>query len=74
MLNRIKQVEGKHHFECELCGKRKKNAPKWELFPHPAIIKLLNNFEVRKVCNMCAMKEEFGSMYTQNKRYLKWIQ
>jgi hypothetical protein len=37
--------------------------------PHPAIIKLLKNPENRIVCKTCAMKEEFGSKWKQNKRY-----
>ncbi len=68
-LNRIRQIKGKHYFDCELCKKSKKNAPRWVLLPHPAIINLLENYKTRKVCNMCAMKEEFGSNYRQNKRF-----
>ena len=40
--------------------------------PHPAIIKLLANFENRIVCKACAMKEQFGNKYKQSKRYKEW--
>ena len=72
-LNRIKAGVGKKHYECEVCGVRKKNAPYFKLSPHPAIIKLLNNFKERTVCNSCAMREEFGSKYRQHPRYKEWI-
>ena len=42
------------------------------LMPHPAIIKLLDNFEIRVVCKDCAMREEFGSKWKQSRRYKDW--
>ena len=58
--------------KCELCGVHKKNAIFYLLKPHPAIIKLLDNFENRIVCKACAMRETFGSKYKQSKRYKEW--
>ena len=55
--------------KCELCGAYKNKAIFYMLMPHPAIIKLLKNPENRIVCKTCAMKEEFGSKWKQNKRY-----
>ena len=72
-LNRIKEGEGRKHYKCESCGVNKKHAPYFKLLPHPAIIKLLNNYEERMVCNTCAMREEFGSNYRQHPRYKEWI-
>ena len=72
-LNRIKEGEGRKHYKCESCGVNKKHAPYFKLLPHPAIIKLLNNYEERTVCNTCAMREEFGSNYRQHPRYKEWI-
>ena len=73
-LNRIKEGEGRKHYKCESCGVNKKHAPYFKLLPHPAIIKLLNNYEERTVCNTCAMREEFGSSYKQHPRYKEWIE
>ena len=73
-LNRIKECVGRKHYKCELCFKDKKNAPYFKLLPHPAIVKLLVDKEERTVCNLCAMKEEFGSNYRQNRRYRDWIE
>ena len=72
-LNRITEGVGKKHYECECCFVKKKHAPYFKLLPHPAIIKLLNNFEKRTVCKSCAMIEEFGSNYRQHPRYKEWI-
>ena len=72
-LNRITEGVGKKHYECECCFVKKKHSPYFKLLPHPAIIKLLNNFEERIVCNSCAMREEFGSNYRQHPRYKEWI-
>ena len=72
-LNRIKEGDGRKHYKCESCGVNKKNAPYFKLLPHPAIIKLLNNYKERTVCNTCAMREEFGSNYRQHPRYKEWI-
>ena len=57
---------------CDKCGKRKVNAKFYHLKPHPAIIKLLDNFEIQIVCRACAVIEEFGSNYRQNRRYKEW--
>lgn len=73
-LNRIKEEEGRKHYKCEVCGVNKKHAPHFKLLPHPAIIKLLNSYEERTVCNTCAMREEFGSNYRQHPRYKEWIE
>ena len=72
-LNRITEGVGKKHYECDVCGVEKKHSPYFKLLPHPAIIKLLNNFKVLTVCNACAMREEFGSKYKHNRRYKNWI-
>jgi len=72
-LNRIEEGLGKKLYKCELCGVTKKNSVYYKLKPHPAIIKLLNNFDIRIVCHLCAMREEFGTNYRQNKRYILWI-
>ena len=72
-LNRITEGNGKKHFKCELCFVEKKNAPYYKLLPHPAIIKLLCNSYNKIVCHLCAMREEFGSNYRQNRRYKDWI-
>ena len=71
-LNRITEGSGRKHYKCEVCGVRNKHAPYFKLLPHPAIIKLLINTEERIVCNMCAMREEFGSNYRQHPRYKEW--
>ena len=73
-LNRITEGVGKKHYECDVCGVEKKHSPYFKLLPHPAIIKLLNNFKERIACNLCAMREEFGSNYRQNRRYKDWIE
>jgi len=73
-LNRIKEGDVRKHYRCESCGVNKKHAPYFKLLPHPAIIKLLNNYEERTVCNTCAMREEFGSSYKQHPRYKEWIE
>ena len=44
-LNRITEGVGKKHYECEVCGVKKKHALYFKLLPHPAIIKLLNNLK-----------------------------
>jgi len=72
-LIRITEGSCKKHYECEVCYVKKKHAPYFKLLPHPAIIKLLNNFKERTVCNSCAMREEFGSNYRQHPRYKEWI-
>jgi len=59
--------------KCELCGVYKSRSIFYDLIPHPAIIKLLNTFESRIVCNICAIREEFGGKYKQNSRYKEWI-
>ena len=71
-LNRITLGKGKRHYECEVCGVTKKNSPYYNLDPHPAIIKLLNNYKTRTACHLCAMREEFGSNYRQHQRYKEW--
>jgi len=58
--------------KCELCGVYKNNAIFYLLKPHPAIIKLLANFENKTVCKACAMKEQFGNKYKQSKIYKEW--
>ena len=72
ILTRIKKGDNKKHYKCEVCGVKKKNAPYYMLSPHPAIIKLLDNFKERTACHLCAMREEFGNSYKQNKRYKEW--
>ena len=72
-LNRIELGEGKKNYKCKSSWDVKKYAPYYMLSPHPAIIKLLNNFKVLTVCNACAMREEFGSKYKHNRRYKNWI-
>ena len=58
--------------KCESCGNYKKNAIFYILKPHAAIIKLLPNPENKTVCKACAVREEFGTKYRQNRRYKEW--
>ena len=60
--------------KCELCEVYKNKAIFYILKPHPAIIKLLANPENKIVCSTCAIKEEFGGKYKQNRRYKEWIE
>jgi len=58
--------------KCDLCGVYKNRTVFYLLKPHPAIIKLLVRIINKIVCKHCAMREEFGSKYKQNKRYKEW--
>ena len=63
---------GKLSRSCDSCGHYKNRAIFYNLKPHPAIIKLLDNFEIQIVCRDCAIREEFGSSYKKNRRYKEW--
>ena len=68
---RISKTE-KQSRKCELCGVSKSRAVFYLLKPHPAIFNLLVNPQNRIVCKVCAMREEFGTKWKQNKRYKEW--
>ena len=52
---------------CEMCGQYKMKAPfyQWK--------SIITDCEM-VVCHRCAMREEFGNSYKQNKRYQRWIE
>jgi len=60
--------------KCDLCGVSKNMAVFYILRPHPAVAKLLvdSDSNIRIVCKLCAMREEFGSKWKQSKRYKEW--
>ena len=50
---------------CEMCGQYKAKAPFYEwkgLITGTSLI----------ICHRCAMRESFGNVYKQNKKYQKW--
>ena len=54
---RLERVGKVPIFECKMCGKRVKE--KFKLWPHPAVVKLLDQWSQgsRDVCKACARRE-----------------
>ena len=63
----------KDTFKCEMCGTLKKYAPLFFYVGQKAVKTLCDPIRM-KVCQHCAMREEFGSKYKQNKGYKRWIE
>ena len=59
------KFNGRKDLKCECCGKSKWDSNTYIWITH---------IERRKinVCQVCALKEAFGSKHKQNKRYLRW--
>ena len=52
---------------CEMCGTYKMKAQFY-------IWRGMLTQDKMEICHLCAMREEFGSKYKQNKRYQRWIE
>lgn len=72
-MNCIEINGTKDTFNCEMCGTYKRYAPHHFFIGHGAA-KTLTGPVRMKVCQHCAMREEFGNKYKQSKRYKKWIE
>ena len=59
------KFNGVRDLKCERCGHTKWNAPTyiWETMISEMFV---------NVCKDCAIREEFGTKLTQNKRYKQW--
>jgi ribosome-binding protein aMBF1 (putative translation factor) len=66
LLNFIKPI-GKGEMICEMCGTYKMKS---QLYMWTGML----TKDKMKICHPCAMREEFGNKYKQNKRYQRWIE
>ena len=59
-MKRIEALGLKYHETCSMCGTKKTRQTMYNLYPHPAVIKLVVVTEPKQVCIKCA-KRELGS-------------
>ena len=59
-MKRIEALGLKYHETCSICGTKKTRQTMYNLYPHPAVIKLVIATESKQVCIKC-IKRELGS-------------
>lgn len=73
MLNSTIPLQSKFPTKCNMCGKLKVKSKLYRFIGHAAVRKLTPEYPATFIiCEPCAMREEFGSKWKQNKRYKRW--
>ena len=73
MLKCIIPLKSKFPTKCNMCGKLKVKSQLYRYIGQPAVRKITPEYPTTFIiCEHCAMREEFGSKWKQNKKYKRW--
>jgi len=73
-LNTCEKLKSKFPTKCSMCGAQKTKSTLYRYSGHKAVRDLKPPLpSTFIICEKCAMKEEFGTKWKQNKRYKRWV-
>ena len=75
-MSRLKctiKLKTKFPIKCSICRTYKKNSQLYKYTGHKELDDIREPYpDTYIICEPCAMKEEFGNKWKQNKKYKKW--